>query len=93
MFRFSTLSILECQNYQSLSGADRKITYGNQNTVCDRGIHGWYRSEGAAGTRIPSSCPPKHQIVHIPQWLMVRSPGQFASTGNQTAATGQVPSK
>ena len=62
----STLSILECQNYQSLSGADRKITYGNQNTVRGRGIHGWYRFEGAAGTRTPTSCPPKHQCEHSP---------------------------
>ncbi|RMX57867.1 hypothetical protein pdam_00021409 [Pocillopora damicornis] len=28
-------------------------------------------------------------MVLIPQWLMVRSPGQFASTGGQTAAAGQ----
>ena len=34
------LSILERQNYQSLTGSYRKITYGNQNTVCDGGIHG-----------------------------------------------------
>ena len=32
-------------------------------------------------------------MVLILQWLMIRSPGQFASTGSQTAATGQVPSK
>ncbi|RMX57861.1 hypothetical protein pdam_00021410 [Pocillopora damicornis] len=42
----------ERQNYQSLTGSDRKITYDNQNTVCDGGIH------GAAGTRMPTSCPP-----------------------------------
>ena len=82
MFRFSTLSILECQNYQSLTGSDRKITYGNQNTVCDRGIHGWYRFEGAAGTRMPTSCPPKQRCnTHASGWLNGAHP---------TVADGQV---
>ena len=36
---------------------------------------------------------PVGYMVLTPQWLMVRSPGQFASTGGQTAATGQDPSK
>ncbi|CAH3167888.1 unnamed protein product [Pocillopora meandrina] len=78
----STLSILECQNYQSLTGSDRKITYGNQNTVCDRGIHGWYRFEGAAGTRMPTSCPPKQRCnTHASGWLNGAHP---------TVADGQV---
>ena len=78
----STLSMLECQNYQSLTGGDRKITYGNQNTVCDRGIHGRYRFEGAAGTRMPTSCPPKHRCnTHASGWLNGTHP---------TVADGQV---
>ncbi|CAH3162725.1 unnamed protein product [Pocillopora meandrina] len=72
----------ECQNYQSLTGSDRKITYGNQNTVCDRGIHGWYRFEGAAGTRMPTSCPPKQRCnTHASGWLNGAHP---------TVADGQV---
>nr|XP_058960212.1 uromodulin-like [Pocillopora verrucosa] len=71
-----------CQNYQSLTGSDRKITYGNQNTVCDRGIHGWYRFEGAAGTRMPTSCPPKQRCnTHASGWLNGAHP---------TVADGQV---
>ena len=78
----STLSMLECQNYQSLTGGDRKITYGNQNTVCDRGIHGRYRFEGAAGTRMPTSCPPKQRCnTHASGWLNGAHP---------TVADGQV---
>ncbi|PFX21003.1 Tetratricopeptide repeat protein 28 [Stylophora pistillata] len=38
----------ECQNYQSLTGADRRINYTNQDTICDSGLRGWYRFEGAA---------------------------------------------
>ena len=78
----STLSILECPNYQSLIGSDRKITYGNQNTVCDRGINGWYRFEGAAGTRMPTSCPPIRRCnTHASGWLNGAHP---------TVADGQV---
>ena len=64
------MPILECQNYQSLTGADRRINYTNKNTVCDNGLKGWYRLEGAAGTRMPTSCPPKNQCnTHASGWL------------------------
>ena len=79
---FSTLSILECQDYKSLTGAGRKITYGNPNKVCDKGLKGWYRFEGAAGTRMPTSCPPKHRCnTHASGWLNGAHP---------TVADGQV---
>ncbi|KAM7431721.1 Immunoglobulin superfamily DCC subclass member 3 [Porites harrisoni] len=49
----------ECQNYQSLTAADRKITYTTYHGYCDNSItEGWYRFEGAAGTRMPTSCMP-----------------------------------
>ncbi|CAH3133175.1 unnamed protein product [Porites lobata] len=52
----------ECQNYGSLDNADRKITYGRPNNSCDSGIGpGWFRFEGSAGTRMPTSCPPTHR--------------------------------
>ena len=49
----------ECQNYVSLNTADRKITYPDHNHTCDSGLGpGWFRFEGSAGTRMPTSCPP-----------------------------------
>ncbi|XP_022808411.1 fibrillin-1-like [Stylophora pistillata] len=45
----------ECQNYQSLTEGDRRITSGNEITICDKGLNGWYRFEGAAGTKMPTS--------------------------------------
>ena len=53
-----------------------------QNTVCDNGPKGWYRFEGAAGTRMPTSCSPTHRCnSHLPGWL---------SGAHPTQADGQV---
>ena len=53
-----------------------------QNTVCDNGAKGWYRFEGAAGTRMPTSCSPTHRCnSHLPGWL---------SCAHPTQADGQV---
>ena len=55
-FNNCLFSMLECQNYGSLNNADRKITPGRRN-YCDSGISpGWFRFEGSAGTRMPTSC-------------------------------------
>ncbi len=49
----------ECQNYQSLTSGNRKITYGS-GLACDDTLGpGWFRFQGAAGTRMPTSCPPQ----------------------------------
>ena len=79
LFLFTT----ECQNYVSLNTADRKITYPNYNTYCDNAIGpGWFRFEGSAGTRMPTSCPPKNRCdAHAPGWI---------NGGHPTVADGQV---
>ena len=48
----------ECTSYSSLSNGDRKVTYTERNYLCDKNLNGWYRFQGAAGTRMPTSCPP-----------------------------------
>ncbi|RMX57868.1 hypothetical protein pdam_00021408 [Pocillopora damicornis] len=64
-------------SHQSLTGGDRKVTYDNQDTVCDNGLTGWYRFEGAAGTRMPTSCPPTHRCnSHVPGWINGTHPTQ-----------------
>ena len=81
----SSLSILECQNYQSLRGAGRRINYTNQDTICDNGLKGWYRFEGAAGTRMPNSCPPKYRCnSRAPGWLNGTHPAQTGGRVNRT---------
>ena len=75
--------ISECQNYGSLNSADRKITYPASRYYCDSGIGpGWFRFEGSAGTRMPTSCPPKYRCdANVPGWL---------NGGHPTVADGQV---
>ena len=73
----------ECQHYGSLNNADRKITYGRISYQCDSGIGpGWFRFEGSAGTRMPTSCPPMNRCnTHLPGWM---------NGGHPTVADGQV---
>ena len=80
IFFFSTS---ECQNYGSLNSADRKITYTTNHGYCDNGIGpGWFRFEGSAGTRMPTSCPPNYRCgANVPGWM---------NGGHPTVADGQV---
>ena len=79
IFFFSTS---ECQNYGSLDSANRKITYSSRG-YCDNGIGpGWFRFEGSAGTRMPTSCPPIHRCgTSAPGWM---------NGGHPSVADGQV---
>ena len=76
-------SISECQNYASLNSADRKVTYTTLHRYCDNGIGpGWFRFEGSAGTRMPTSCPPTYRCsAGATGWL---------NGGHPTVADGQV---
>ena len=75
--------ISECQNYGSLNSGDRKITYTTRGYYCDNGIGpGWFRFEGSAGTRMPTSCPPTRRCrTDATGWL---------NGGHPTVADGQV---
>jgi len=59
---FNNLQLLilavECTSYSSLTSGDRKATYITSVKQCDNNLHGWYRFQGAAGTKMPTSCPP-----------------------------------
>jgi len=74
----------DCQNYQSLTSADRKVTYTfNPYDKCDRGLGpDWFRFQGSAGTRMPTSCPPINRChTDATGWL---------NGGHPTVADGQV---
>ena len=75
--------ISECQNYGSLNSGDRKITNTTRSYNCDSGIGpGWFRFEGSAGTRMPTSCPPEYRCnTYATGWL---------NGGHPTVADGQV---
>mgnify|MGYP002630613163 CR=1 FL=1 len=49
----------ECQNYQTISDANRNINAGG-GSACDSGIgNKWFRFTGAAGVMLPTVAPPK----------------------------------
>ena len=66
-----SLFYLECVDYRRITNADRKVTYRKFSVQCDKTIDtAWYRFEGAAGTRMPTSCPPLYKCnTNAPGWL------------------------
>lgn len=60
-----------CQNYQTLSDAERKETYSSEYPhQSDSSLNGWYRFQGAAGTRMATSCPFRKTCdANFPGWL------------------------
>lgn len=95
MFCFSVLLFIkpfyccfstECQQYQSLNNGNRKSSFGQVTVQCDNSLGpGWFRFEGAAGTRMPTSCVPKYRCdTNVPGWL---------TGGHPTVADGKVTRK
>ena len=73
-FRFS-----ECQNYQVLSDANRKLTNDDTPLRCDNTLGpAWFRFQGDAGTKMPTSCtPPKKCGTHATGWLNGAHPDEY----------------
>ncbi|XP_044181286.1 uromodulin-like [Acropora millepora] len=61
----------ECQNYQVLRNADRKVTYDDTHVLCDNTLGpAWFRFQGDAGTKMPTSCIPSYKCgTHATGWL------------------------
>ena len=60
-----------CKNYQNLTDAERKYDYVTVNYKCDEILpYGWYRFQGAAGTKMVTACPPIDRCGgEFPAWL------------------------
>ena len=59
-----------CKNYQNLTDAERKYDYVTVNAKCDDMLSGWYRFQGAAGTKMVTTCPPLGRCDgYFPAWL------------------------
>ncbi|KAL9961350.1 hypothetical protein ACROYT_G030270 [Oculina patagonica] len=73
----------ECTSHSSLTGSDRKTTYvEKRSSWCDSSLNGWYRFQGGAGTRMPTSCPPTYRCgTAATGWL---------NGGHPTVADGKV---
>ena len=72
-----------CQQYQSLTDGDRNSNFNVSHFLCDNFLGpGWFRFEGAAGTRMPTSCVPMYSCgTNVPGWL---------TGGHPTVADGNV---
>ena len=83
---FNNLQLLilaaECASYSSLTSGDRTHTYNTTSSLCDDELNGWYRFQGAAGTRMVTVCPPTYRCnTDSPGWL---------NGGHPTVADGRV---
>ena len=84
-----SLCFSECQNYRSLTSANRKVTYTSSSYYyyyyfsCDDTLGpDWFRFQGAAGTRMSTSCPPTYRCnTQAPGWL---------NGGHPSVADGRV---
>ena len=64
-----------CKNYQNLTERERKYDYITVNPKCDDTLNGWYRFQGAAGTRMVTTCPPEERCdARFPAWLSGEHP-------------------
>ena len=53
-----------------MNTSDRKDTYKGSVRLCDKDLKGWYRFEGDAGTRMPTTCVDMHKCgTAFPGWL------------------------
>ncbi len=68
----------ECQNYATLTESNRHVNFNDGNggvEICDNGFSGWYRFTGSAGTKMPTSCPPKYACgTDAPGWMQGNYP-------------------
>ena len=66
-----------------MNSADRKDTYTAKDFLCDDGLtEAWYRFEGDAGTRMPTTCVDRGKCgTDFPGWL---------KDGHPTVADGEV---
>ena len=83
IFVFSLVDGCHWQNYQNLTDAKRRYDYETQGDgKCDNTLNGWYRFQGAAGTKMVTTCPQTfHCDTAYPSWLI---------GGHPTVAEGKV---
>ena len=86
MYSFVYFLVDICKNYQKLTDADRKSNYPKTDSPkCDQTLNGWYRFQGAASTKMETTCPRMYSCgTSLPAWL---------SENHPTVADGKVQKK
>ena len=59
-----------CKNYATLRDMERNRNFVTVNFKCDDTLNGWYRFQGAAGTKMATACPTMERCdANYPAWL------------------------
>jgi len=59
-----------CKDYQNLTDTERRYDYETGDSKCDDTLNGWYRFQGAAGTKMVTTCPRMNRCdAGFPAWL------------------------
>ena len=70
MYLFVPFLVDICKNYQNLTDAERRHDYVTKIAKCDNTLDSWYRFQGAAGTKMVTTCPLiKRCGANYPAWL------------------------
>lgn len=68
--RLFIFQVDECHAYQNLTDAVRRYDYDQVDTGCDNDLNGWYRFQGAAGTKMVTTSPGRDKCgATFPAWL------------------------
>ena len=67
---FSLVDDCHWKNYRNLTDAKRRFDFVTVNFECDNALNGWYRFQGAASTKMVTTCPPISRCdTEFPIWL------------------------
>jgi len=81
---FRLVDVCHWQNYKNLTDAGRQYDYVTVNEKCDN-LNGWYRFQGAAGTKMVTTCPPMDRCNAVfPIWLNGSHPTVAQNIRNQS---------
>ena len=74
-----------CHKYQNLTDAERRHDFVTKSSKCDIPLQGWYRFQGAAGTKMVTTAPPERRCgAHFPAWLKGKHPTVAEGTKRKT---------
>ena len=81
-----------CQKYQNLTDGTRKYDHITVQSKCDDTlIFGWYRFQGAAGTKVATTCPPVNRCdTSSPVWLNGKHPSVAEGTVQRNFCIHQI---
>ena len=87
-------SFSECRNYKTLSSVDRKVTYRPYHRLRDGTLGpGWFRFQGDAGTKMPTSCTPMYRCgSYGTGWLNGAHPQEHEGSVTRKACFHYPPS-